>query len=203
MTDPPVVTPDAETTPVGPTQLPALARLFETHTGTRGCWCMAYCVPARVYQAGWRNGGNRRRFEAMAGTEPDSMGIIATLDGEPVGWCACGPRSRYAVATSQRTRIMRDRDPREDDDVWLLPCLFVRVGHRRQGITHALVRAAVDLVRSAGAAAIEAWPRAGNERAGPDAYLGRESLFENLGFTRVAAPSPRRVIMRLELTSGL
>jgi GNAT superfamily N-acetyltransferase len=163
---------------------------------------MAYCVPSGTYQAGWRDDGNRRRFEAMAATEADPMGIIATLDDEAVGWCACGPRSRYAVATSARTRIMRDRDPVEDDDVWLLPCLFVRVGHRRHGITYNLVRAAVDLARSSGAPAIEAWPLAGSKRAGADAYLGRESLFETVGFTRIAAPSPRRVIMRLDLTSG-
>jgi GNAT superfamily N-acetyltransferase len=193
---------DVQTTPVGPAQLPDLARLFDTHNGTRGCWCTAYCVPRGDYQAGWHDGGNRRRFETMAITEHDPMGIIATLDREPVGWCACGPRARYAVATSPRTRIMRDRDPAEDADVWLLPCLFVRVGHRRQGITYDLVRAAVHLARAAGATAIEAWPLAGSERTGADAYLGRESLFENLGFSTIATPSPRRVVMRLNLTSA-
>ena len=38
--------------------------------------------------------------------------------------------------------------------VWLLPCLFVRVGHRARGITYALVQAAVDLARDQGASAI-------------------------------------------------
>jgi hypothetical protein len=37
------------------------------------------------------------------------------------------------------------------------------------------------------------------DRARPNAFLGREQVLEDLGFTCVDWPSPERVIMRLEL----
>jgi GNAT superfamily N-acetyltransferase len=94
---------------------------------------------------------------------------------------------------------MRNRVRDEHEIVWLLPCLFVRAGRRGQGVTHALVQAAVDLARREGASAIEGWPLTGSERRSSDAFLGREQVFADLGFSCVERPSPERVIMRLEL----
>ena len=132
------------------------------------------------------------------------MGILAFVAGEPVGWCACGPRARYAVVASGGSKIMSGRALAEDESVWLLPCLFVRAGYRGQGITYALVRAAVDLARREGALAIEGWPLARSDRQSGDAFLGSEKVFEDLGFSCVERPVPERAIMRLELrkTSG-
>ena len=94
---------------------------------------------------------------------------------------------------------MTRRAPEEDESVWLLPCLFVRAGHRGQGITYALVRAAVELARREGAFAIEGWPLAKEVQQSADAFLGREEVFDDLGFRRIDQPSPQRTIMRLEL----
>lgn len=188
-----------ETRPVGPDELADLARLFGTERNTRRCWCTAFCTTGNQFAMGWLTGGNRRRFEAMAedGTAP--MGILASVGGEPVGWCACGPRSRYTAAIEGRSKLLRHRARDEDDVVWLLPCLFVRNGHRGQGISHALVRAAVALARREEALAIEGWPSVGTASGSADAFLGREQVFEDLGFGPVARPSPSRVLMRLEL----
>jgi hypothetical protein len=62
------------------------------------------------------------------------------------------------------------------------------------------VRAAIELARQEGAIAIEGWPLAGPDRRSPDAFLGREKVFEELGFSCVERPSPQRAIMRLELS---
>ncbi len=190
---------DIDTRPVGPKDLPDLARLFESQRTTRRCWCMAFCVTRSQFAAGWLNGGNQRRFGTLAAASSTPMGILASQAAEPVGWCACGPRSRYVAATTPRSKIMQNRARDEDEIVWLLPCLFVRAGRRGQGVTHALVRAAVELARREGASAIEGWPLTGSERRSGDAFLGREQLFEELGFSCVQRPSPERVIMRLEL----
>ena len=163
---------------------------------------MAFCESRRQFAVGWLNGGNRDRFEAMATAGGPPMGILASMAGEPVGWCACGPRSRYAVAISGRSKILRNRVPTEDERVWLIPCLFVRVGHRAQGVTYTLVRAAVELARREGAIAIEGWPIAGSDLRSPDAFLGREKVFEDLGFICVGRPSPQRAIMRLEFSGN-
>ena len=109
----------------------------------------------------------------------------------------CGPRSRYIVATSGQSNITR-RAPVEDATAWLLPCLFVRVGHRAQGVTYAMVGAAVELARRKGAVAIEGWPGTASNKRAADAFLGREKVFKTPGFSCVERPSPRRAIMRLE-----
>lgn len=191
---------DVDTRPVGPDDLVDLARLFESQRNTRRCWCMAFCESRSQFAVGWLNGGNRQRFEAMAAASPVPMGILASVAGEPVGWCACGPRSRYVVAIGGRSSVLRNRVRAEDKSVWLLPCLFVGVGYRAQGVTYTLVRAAVELARREGASAIEGWPVTGSDRGSGDAFLGREKVFEDLGFSCVERPSPQRAIMRLELS---
>ena len=51
------------------------------------------------------------------------------------------------------------RPPHVDDlPVWSLWCIRVRPGHRKQGISHALLAGAVDYARSNGAPAIEGYP---------------------------------------------
>jgi GNAT superfamily N-acetyltransferase len=163
---------------------------------------MAFCVTRSQFAAGWFGDGNRHRFEAMAKGNSMPMGILASVAGEPVGWCACGPRSRYTVAASGRSKILANRERAEDESVWLLPCLFVRTEQRGQGVTYALVRAAIELAHREGAFAIEGWPLAGSNRRSDDAFVGREKVFEDLGFSCVERPSPQRVIMRLELREG-
>lgn len=177
----------------------ALAPLFETQRNTRNCWCTAFCATRTQFAIGWFSNGNRHRFEALAADSPMPMGVLALVAGEPVGWCACGPRSRYRVATSGQDAL-RNRSPAEDESVWLVACLFVRAGQRGQGVTAALVRAAVDLARQRGAAAVEGWPAAGPEARSGDAFMGREQLFDSIGFRCVERPLPHRAIMRLELT---
>ena len=185
--------------PATPDRNDDLAELFATHAATRGCWCMAHILPRKQLHAGWHNGGNRQRFEELQRDAAPPLGLIAYQDDKPIGWCAMGPRTRYPTTISPRATIYRDRDASEDEDVWVMTCLFVRVGHRRSGTTHALVDAAVEFARRSGAKAIEALPIAESYGKERDAYVGRERLFAACGFRRVAQPSPRRVIMRRDL----
>jgi hypothetical protein len=61
------------------------------------------------------------------------------------------------------------------------------------------VRAAIELARGHGALAIEGWPITGSERRSADAFVGRQKLFDDLGFRCLRNPAPERAIMRLEL----
>jgi GNAT superfamily N-acetyltransferase len=160
---------------------------------------MWFLLPAREVQDGW-GAGNRRRFEDLAREADPPAGLIAYLDGQPVGWCAMGPRSRYPRAA--RSSMMAHRDPSEDADVWLVPCFFVRVGHRRAGTTERLLTAVVEQARQHGARAVEGFPLSGDGPHKSDRYLGTEPLFEACGFAPIARPTPRRVIMRREITGN-
>jgi len=192
------VTTSLDVRPVGPAEVGALERLFASERNTRHCWCMSFCTSRAQFAAGWYGGGNRRRFEAMASGDTP-VGVIAFRNGTPVGWGACGPRSRYVGANPSRHPMLGGRSRAEDETVWLLPCLFVHVGHRVSGVSHALVDAAVSLARGEGAVAIEGWPLASLESRSAEAFVGREQLFAELGFRCVERPGPTRAIMRLDL----
>lgn len=179
-------------------RLADLAALFGTNGTTKGCYCTWFLISVKQCQAGW-SGANKDTFEASARAESLPMGLLAYLGGEPVGWCAAGPRARYARAL--RSPVLRQHDPAEDDHVWLVPCFFVRVGYRRQGVMRELLTRAVELAADNGATAIEGFPLSGEQRRGSgDAYLGVEPLFAGCGFTVVDRPTPNRVVMRLDLS---
>ena len=177
-------------------RLPDLATLFGSNKTTAGCYCMWFLVPAKECSAGW-NGGNRVAFEAATGAAAEPMGLLAFRDGEPIGWCAAGPRTRYARALRSPVLAARDADAR----VWLVPCFYVRRDARRSGVTRALLEAAVALARTHRATAIEGFPLGGDKRRGTgDAFVGVEPLFASCGFTVVDRPTSSRVVMRRELS---
>ena len=174
-----------------------LRSLFDTSRTTSGCYCMWFLIPAKECHAGWQ-GGNATAFEASTRDSALPMGLLAYVDEQPVGWCAAGPRERYARAL--RSPVLRGHDPAEDDRVWLVPCFFIKVGFRRRGITRALLHSAVELAAANGATAVEGFPLAGEKRRGSgEAFLGVEPLFASCGFSVVDRPTTGRVVMRREL----
>ncbi|HEY5881660.1 MAG TPA: GNAT family N-acetyltransferase [Nakamurella sp.] len=181
------------TRPVLERDLDALSGLFGAQWSTRHCWCMAFCSTGRQFSFGWFGGGNARRFAAMAARSPNPMGILAfrevSAGEEVVGWCACGPRSRYAGAATTRTAMIRDFAQQEHATVWFVPCFFVRAGFRGQGVTGALLGAAVELARGQGAMAIEGWPIAGISVRGRRPWGARE--LSRMRVSPVSPPRPR------------
>ena len=187
-----------EVRPLTDAGLPDLAGLFETNKTTKACWCMWFCSPRPRVLARWYTGGNRLDFENLSRESDGPIGLVAYTDDEPIGWLSIGPRSRYVVATSPRSKIMRNRNPAEDDSVWLAACFFVRAGQRGRGITHRLLDAGVDLAASSGAIALEGWPRAGSSRRQADLYFGRETTFAAAGFEVIDRPTESRAVMRVD-----
>jgi GNAT superfamily N-acetyltransferase len=172
------------------------AALFTSNGTVAGCGCMFFVLPSKEFSAGW-SGGNRERLLAQAGSDPP-MGLLAYRDGAPIGWCAAGPRERYTRAL--RSTVLKGRDPAEDPSVWLVTCLYVHRHARRTGVVHELIDGAVEQARAHGAPAIEAFPALGGERrASGEAYIGTEAMFAPHGFRTVARPTPKRVLMRLDL----
>jgi GNAT superfamily N-acetyltransferase len=196
-----VVSLEIETRPVDADDLTDLAFLFAGDRNTRHCWCTAFCTTSGQFAAGWFGGGNRRRFSKLAAAGAHPMGVLALAGNAPVGWCACGPRSRFTAAIKGRSQLLQWRQREEDDQVWLIACLYVDAQHRGRGVSHALITAAIALASRQGALAIEGWPAVPSASGVTELFVGREDLFREQGFTCVDRPSSQRSIMRLELSS--
>ncbi len=131
-----------------------------------------------------------------------TSGLVAYLDGEPVGWCAVEPRTAYPglLRVFRVPWVGRDED-KSDDSVWAVTCIFTRAGYRRRGVGYALVRATADFARQRGARALEGYPiltEPGQDITWGELHVGTRSMFEAAGFTEVAHPTPRRVVMRID-----
>jgi GNAT superfamily N-acetyltransferase len=135
-----------------------------------------------------------------------TSGLVAYLDGEPVGWCAVEPRTAYPRLLL-KTRVPWEgrAEDKTDDSVWAVTCFVTRTGFRRRGISRALARAAVDFAQERGARALEAYPMLtgpGLEIMPVELHVGSRSSFEAAGFTEVSHPTLRRVVMRIDFQAG-
>jgi len=162
------------------------------------CWCLSYRIPSKqnLELHGTERGDLVRE---LVGQDPPP-GVLAYDGDDVVGWAAVHPRSDTSFARNRRI-------PHVDAlEVWSVWCIRVRPGHRGGGISHHLLKGAVDFARSYGAPAIEGYPldNHGSKVDLTMAYAGTRKLFERAGFTKVADTESvlngfARVVMRLDL----
>jgi GNAT superfamily N-acetyltransferase len=175
--------------------------------GTRGqaftCQCQRYKLRRRE---AFRSFPVEERADRLRGQtdcghpEADATsGLVAYLDGEPVGWCAVEPRTAYEglVRNNRVPWTERDED-KTDDSVWAVTCLLTRAGFRKRGVSRALARAAVNFARERGARAIEGYPITTKEVIQEELHVGTVSVFADAGFAEVSHPTPRRLVMRID-----
>jgi GNAT superfamily N-acetyltransferase len=180
---------------------------LQTVFGTRGmaarCQCQRYKLRRRESFGSFpvEERAHRLRQQTDCG-HPESgttSGLVAYLDGEPVGWCAVEPRSHYARLL-RNTRIPWEgrSEDKTDEGVWAVTCFVTRPGFRRRRITHALARAAVDFARRRGARALEGYPITTTDIVLSELHVGSRGAFAAAAFTEVSHPTPRRVVMRID-----
>lgn len=179
--------------------------------GTRGdpsrCFCQRYKMQPRESWAsvGAEELAHRLRAQTECGdpgTET-STGLVAYLDGEPVGWCAVEPRNAYPrLLLNCRVPWEGRAEDKTDGSVWAVTCFVTHTGYRRRGISRALVQAAVDYARRQGARAVEGYPmltEPGLDVALPgELHVGSRSIFADAGFQEISHPTPRRFVMRID-----
>ena len=199
-----------EATPAGLTILPAnearcddLQTVFGTGGAAAYCQCQRYKLRRREAFAKFpvEERAHRLREQTNCGRPRagTTSGLIAFLDGEPVGWCAVEPRPAF-TGLVRNTRVPwegREED-RDDESVWAVTCLFTRAGHRRRGVGRALARAAVDHARERGARAIEGYPMTTKNAILEELHVGTEAVFAGAGLREVSRPTKRRAVMRLD-----
>jgi GNAT superfamily N-acetyltransferase len=162
------------------------------------CWCLSHRLDAKTNNA--LVGPARGEYVRELCDRPVSPGVLAYDDGVVAGWAAVAPRSELPFARSRKI-------PHVDDlPVWSAWCIRVRPGHRKRGISHALLEGAVAYARERGAPAVEGYPvdNRGEKVDLTMAYVGTRKLFEAAGFTKAADTDAvsggfPRVVMRLAL----
>jgi GNAT superfamily N-acetyltransferase len=183
-----------------------IATIFGTSDYPSRCQCQRFKVQGWI----WGRGTTVEQRAAMLREqtrcgEPDAdttSGLVAYLDGEPVGWVAVEPRTHYPkLRTTRIPWTGRDED-KDDDQVWAVTGFTVRKGFRGRGITYALAQAAVGFARERGARALEAYSmitQPGKEITWGELHVGARQVFEEAGFKEVTHPTVRRVVMRIDL----
>jgi len=180
--------------------------------GTRGpaskCQCQRFKTRATDWDSAWASVPASKRAKQLREqtrcgqpAAPKTSGLVAYLDGEPVGWCAVEQRTAY-VRLQNKPLVWAGRaEDKADDGVWAVTCFVTRTGFRHRGVMRALARAAVDFARKRGARAVEGYPMIttpGQEITWGELHVGSRSIFAAAGFAEVSRPSLRRVVMRLD-----
>jgi GNAT superfamily N-acetyltransferase len=200
------MTHDATIVPANEARWDDLRAVFGTRGDPSRCWCQRFKMQPKE---SWASvGAEELAFRFRTQTDcghPGSAttsGLVAYLEGEPVGWCAVEPRTAYPrMLRNNRVPWVGRREDKADDTVWAVTCFVVRAGFRGRGLTYALARAAVDFARDRGARALEGYPMLtapGKEITWGEIHVGSRSIFAAAGFAEVARPTLRRVVMRID-----
>jgi GNAT superfamily N-acetyltransferase len=180
--------------PATPDRWDDLARLFGPNGAYANCWCTWWVLRAKDWDQETPDG--RREILKGLVAEGAEPGLIAYREGRPVGWCAVGPRERYARMMSPRSPVYR---PLDDEPSWVINCFFVAKGERHAGVAAALLRAAMDFAVERGATRIDAYPidPARQKPTTANLFQGSLAMFLAAGFSEVARMRGRPVVRYL------
>jgi GNAT superfamily N-acetyltransferase len=172
---------------------PAIEQLFGDRGACGGCWCMWWRVErgGRLWEE-TKGAVAKRSFRQLV-ESGRARGVLAFIDGEPVGWCALGPRPDFP-------RLETVRAYRRDDaaNVWSINCFFIPREFRGQGVARALLKAAVSACRKHGAKVVEGYPVT-SQMAAAFSWTGPLKIFEEAGFDVVQATSKAKPLVRRSL----
>ncbi|MFE4469146.1 GNAT family N-acetyltransferase [Leifsonia sp. NPDC056824] len=173
-----------------------LQTVFGTKGDPAGCWCQWF----KLSRSDW-DAATREETQALlhGQVEAGSPGVIARIDGEPVGWAAVEPFSAYPALGRSPITQRQEGDP---EDVWAVTCFVVRIEYRKRGVARALLAGALEHARRHGATVVEGYPVDPEVRpslSAAERYHGTVSLFRDGGFDLIRRPSATRAIMRTTL----
>ncbi len=171
-----------------------LAQLFGPSGAYSGCWCMFWRVKSSEFEANG-NKGNRKAMQHLVARN-EVPGLLAYVDGRPVGWFSLGPKEQFGRIA--RSPLFKNIDGQK---VWSVVCFFIDKEYRNRGVSKRLLSAAADYARAQGARALEAYPidTRGKRRADAALFTGTQLLFEQAGFVEVARRKEHRPVMRKDL----
>ena len=183
--------------PLTPDRWGDFEQLFGPRGACAGCWCMYWKLPRKDFKAG--QGDPNRLAQKQIVDSGRIPGLLACVDGNPAGWVAVEPRENFPVLNN--SRILK---PLDELPVWSVTCFFVARKFRNQGLTVALLKAAIDHVAGQAGEVVEGYPLEPPEaeKLPPVfVYTGLASAFKQAGFMEAGRRSDRRPIMRYFIKS--
>jgi GNAT superfamily N-acetyltransferase len=123
-------------------------------------------------------------------------GLIAYDQSEPIGWCTFGKRTDFPRLNRARTLQCEDAAR-----VACVPCFYVKNRYRKQGVSTALLKAAVRTLAEEGETVVEGYPvkptKPGNKNIpGAFVFTGTIPLFEKQGFALAGSGSTSKLRYR-------
>ena len=164
------------------------------------CWCRRFLAPPADQVALPRaERDNRAALREEISGSPVPPGLVAYVEGRPVGWTRVGLRDGFPGVIGNRA-LARLLEP--DPGAWWVTCFAVSPGGRGQGVGTALLRAAVHHARQHNATCVEGHPvdvaRLKGGRASPSAiFTGTLAMFVAAGFQEVGRTYASRPVMRV------
>lgn len=173
-------------------RLSDLKRFSEHHGKFRYCSCMRW----RLSSAEFSKSSKEDRINSLNKlvVKGVPVGLLAYLDGTPIGWCSIGPRQSLTALLRSRTLPLSEDDP---EKVWSVTCFFVDAKYRGTGITTGLLNAAVEYARSMSAAKVEGFPVEPGSTS--YTYMGSPAKFERANFSDKTPSDSRRLHYQIDL----
>jgi len=144
-------------------------------------WQSCYCMETHRTQTDeeWsaRSGADNRADMSEMISRGQVTGLLAYVDGKPVGWCNYG-ETTHLSGVMMKLKLL----PREHDSIGAIACFVIAAQYRRHGVATKLLETALDRLRRRGVKTVEAYPRREGDGSDQGHYRGSLSMFEQAGF---------------------
>ena len=178
---------------------PPLSALFE-RAGS-GCYCEWWHFEddknawlARLAQAPEQN---RAKLAERAASSQLAGVVALSREGDAVGWMKLTWANAVPKLYSQRPYrgLSLLRENREG--IATVGCFLVDPAWRKRGISGSMLETGIELARTAGAAAIEAFPRRADGLRDEELWTGPHATFVRLGFESIHEVGQYPVLRRI------
>lgn len=172
--------------------------LFGDNGACGGCWCQSWRVPKHGRAWEMIKGSPAKTATKNLILSGEMTGLLAYDGPKCIGWCSYGPRSVFPRIETAKA-YKRD----DTDKVWSVNCFFIDKAYRGQGLSKAMLEAALKFLKKRHVVSVEGYPvpltKDGNRLPPAFTWTGPLKIFEDSGFEIVQRLSYSRPLVRKTL----
>jgi GNAT superfamily N-acetyltransferase len=164
-----------------------------------GCYCGFYDTPGSDWDPTAKAGPQHRIARSEQIQSGRCQGLLAYIDGDPVGWCNAQPRANFANMRHYKVAVTGANEP-----IGSIMCFLVSPGNRGKGVGTSLLNAAVDKFSRDGLQIAEGYPTTNPSKRNweipwaEENYKGSLSMYLKSGF-KIHRRLERFAIVRKQL----